>query len=137
MLRLARMSGFLGLCLLLAACSLPRGTGMEREIIGRAGDAEANFAVYPVTRAFLPTLAEWPVTGEPDLNWITTSTGSRSQVIAPGDMVSISIWDSNENSLLTAPEQRVVGLEEMRVSASGTIFMPYMGSVPAQCRMTP
>lgn len=127
MARFARVSGFLGLFLLLAACALPRGAGMEREILSGADNAEADFAVYPVTRAFLPTLAEWPVTGEPDLNWITTSTGSRSQVIAPGDMVSISIWDSNENSLLTAPEQRVVGLEEMRVSASGSIFMPYIG----------
>jgi len=127
MTRFARMSGFVGLFLLLAACSLPRGAGMEREIIGGADNAEAEFAIYPVTRAFLPALAEWPVTGEPELNWITTSAGSRSQIIAPGDMVSISIWDSNDNSLLTAPEQRVVGLEEMRVAANGTIFMPYIG----------
>jgi polysaccharide export outer membrane protein len=122
-----RIGGLFGLCLLLVACGLPRGAGMEREIISGSNNADADFAVYPVTRAFLPTLAEWPVTGEPELNWITASAGSRSQIIAPGDMVSIAIWDSNDNSLLTAPEQRVVGLEEMRVSASGTIFMPYIG----------
>ena len=114
-----RIGGLFGLCLLLVACGLPRGAGMEREIISGSNNADADFAVYPVTRAFLPTLAEWPVTGEPELNWITASAGSRSQIIAPGDMVSIAIWDSNDNSLLTAPEQRVVGLEEMRVSASG------------------
>lgn len=127
MTRFVRVSSFLSVCLLLVACSLPRGAGMEREILGRADNAGADFAVYPVTRAFLPTLAEWPVTGEPDLNWITASAGSRSQIIAPGDTVSITIWDSNDNSLLTSSEQRAVSLEEMRVSANGTIFMPYIG----------
>ncbi len=127
MKQIMRISGILGLCLTLVACSLPRGAGVEREIIGGANRADADFAVYPVSRAFLPALAEWPVTGEPDLNWITASAGSRSQIIAPGDMISIAVWDSNDNSLLTAPEQRVVGLEEMRVAANGTIFMPYIG----------
>lgn len=125
--RVLVLGKMLGLCLALAACSLPRSAGVEREIVSGAGEAEADFALYPVTRAFLPTLAEWPIQGEADLNWITASAGSGSSIIAPGDIVLITVWDSNENSLLTAPGQRVTGLEEMRVSANGTIFMPYIG----------
>lgn len=115
-------------CVLIAACSLPRGAGVEREIIGSSDDAGADFAVYPVSRAFLSTLAEWPVVGEPELNWITASSGARTQIINPGDIVTITVWDSNDNSLLTSPGQRAVGLGEMQVAANGSVFMPYIGN---------
>lgn len=125
---LFRTVGIFGLCLLLTACSLPRGAGIEREITSGANNAGADFAIYPVSRAFLPTLSEWPVVGEPELNWITASAGARTQIINAGDIVAITIWDSNDNSLLTAPGQRVVNLEEMRVAANGSVFMPYIGN---------
>jgi len=125
--RIFRTIGIFGLCLALAACSLPRGAGVEREILSGGDDAGADFAIYPVTRSFLPTLAEWPVLGEPELNWITASAGPRSNIISAGDVVSVTVWDSNENSLLSTPGQRSVNLDEMQVSANGTIFMPYIG----------
>lgn len=128
MKNLIRTVGVFCLCLVLAACSLPRGAGIEQEITAGANDAGADFAIYPVTRAFLPTLAEWPIIGEPELDWITASAGARTQVISAGDVVAITIWDSNDNSLLTAPGQRVVNLEEMRVAANGSVFMPYIGN---------
>lgn len=121
-------AAFLALFVGLSACSLPRGAAVEREILSGADEPEADFALYPVTRAFLPTLAEWPaIHDSTNLNWITASAGSNSTVIAPGDVVQVTIWDSNNNSLLTTPGQRVVDLEEMRVSAGGAIFMPYVG----------
>lgn len=123
-----RTVGVFAVCLLLAACSLPRGAGIEREITSGANNAGADFALYPVTRAFLPTLAEWPLVGEPELNWITASAGARTQIINAGDIVAITIWDSNDNSLLTAPGQRAVNLEQMQVAANGSIFMPYIGN---------
>lgn len=126
--RLARKLAVFGMCLVLAACSLPRGAGVEQEIIGGANNADADFALYQVTRDFLPTLSEWPVVGEPELNWITASAGARTNVITAGDIVSITIWDSNDNSLLAAPGMRAVNLEEMQVAANGSIFMPYIGN---------
>ncbi len=128
MAKIARLISFLGFCFVLAACGLPRSAGVEREIVGGAGDADAQFALYPVTRSFLPTLEEWPVVGEAGLSWITASPGSRQQIISPGDTVTITVWDSNENSLLTSDEQRFVPLDGIRVAANGTIFMPYIGS---------
>ncbi|QBY01990.1 polysaccharide export protein [Rhodophyticola sp. CCM32] len=123
-----------GICLVLAvfmaltACSLPRSAPLEREILREADDVAAGFAIYPVTRDFLPVLAEWPLTGESGLRWITASSGSRGQVISPGDMLNLVIWDSAENSLLTSAEQRVVPFENMRVAPNGTIFVPYVGA---------
>lgn len=52
-----------GLALLAACSELPRGAAVEGEVLKGAGDPEADFAVYPVDRAFLPKVARWPRTG--------------------------------------------------------------------------
>ncbi|UWQ21730.1 polysaccharide biosynthesis/export family protein [Jannaschia sp. W003] len=117
------------LALLLAACSLPRGAGIEREVVGSEREAERGFAVYPVTRALLPSIAEWPVTGEPRRSWISASAGSSERVIRPGDTVEIVIWDSADNSLLLSPGQRQMAMPAMRVSPAGSVFLPYVGNI--------
>jgi len=118
------------LCVPLLACGeLPRGAAVEYEILAGANDENADFAVYPVSRAFLPTLELWPVVGDRQLSWIGTSRGSTSNIITHGDTLSLRIWDSGDNSLLTATEQRSVDMVEMKVSSTGTIFVPYVGDV--------
>ncbi|MCE8005555.1 polysaccharide biosynthesis/export family protein [Aestuariivita sp.] len=117
---------FLGL---VACNNLPRGAAVDNEILREADDADADFAVYPVTRAFLPSLSDWPVVGEQELSWMQYSQGASSKLIRPGDMLSLRIWDSGENSLLTSLEQRSVDMSEIRVSSSGSIFVPYVGKV--------
>ncbi|MGR3762365.1 polysaccharide biosynthesis/export family protein (plasmid) [Roseobacteraceae bacterium NS-SX3] len=120
-----------GLALLPAACSrLPGGAPASEEILKEAGEAEAEFALYKVTRAFLPTVAHWPQASHPQrLGWIQASHGAKTQIIQPGDKLTLRIWDSNDNSLLTSPEQKMVQLQDMTVAANGSIFMPYVGSV--------
>ena len=114
----------------LAACStVPRGAPLQVEIISQAESSDAEFAVYPVTRAFLPTVREWPVIGEPEMSWPRRDPGPSNNVILAGDRLNLRIWDSGDNSLLTAPEQRTVDIPNMRVSTAGTIFVPYVGDV--------
>ena len=118
------------LALSVAACgNLPRGAAIEAEIVRGADDADADFAIYPVTKAFLPSVAHWPVTGDRSYNWIGHSHGSSSQIIQTGDTLDVIIWDSSENSLITSPTERVANLRGMRVSGSGSIFVPYIGKV--------
>lgn len=118
------------LALSVSACgSLPRGAAIEAEIVAGANDEDADFAIYPVTKALLPSLAAWPQTGDKHYPWIGHSHGSISQIIKPGDTLNVFIWDSSDNSLLTGPEQRVANLSGMRVSAGGFIFVPYIGKV--------
>lgn len=124
--KIARIAVLVTVCTLLSAC-FPRGAALQQEILEGAEDPSADFAVYQVTRDFLPILGEWPLAGERDLRWIAASQGSRAQRIAPGDLVTITIWDSNENSLLTTAEQRNVQMADMRVAPNGTIFVPYVG----------
>ena len=119
----------IGAAFLLAACEqLPRGAAVEREIIAAADDESADFAVYEVNRGFLPVVEDWPYTGERRLSWLPTSGGARTQVIAPGDELEITIWDSNENSLLSSEGQRAVQIQALTVAPDGTIFVPYVGN---------
>ncbi len=121
----------LGLTALLAACGrLPSGGPVAEQVTRQGNNETSNFAVYPVTRAFLPTVAQWPSTGKQEnLSWIGHSNGAKTQLIQPGDMLEILIWDSSDNSLLSADEQRVAPLGEIEVASNGTIFVPYVGDV--------
>ncbi len=119
----------------LTACgTLPRGAAVEREILLNADQPSADIAVYPVTRAFLPSIASWPSNGSRNYSWIGQSHGSNAQVIRPGDSLDVLVWDSGENSLLTGPEQRVANLPSLRVSETGTIFVPYVGKIKVSDR---
>ena len=118
------------LALAVAACdSLPRGAAVEKEILQTADDVDTEIAVYPVTRAFLPSVKAWPKTGTRRYPWLNHSHGSIGQVIRPGDTLGVLIWDSGENSLLTGPGQRAADLPQLRVSEAGAIFVPYVGKV--------
>ncbi|SDE59928.1 polysaccharide biosynthesis/export family protein [Ruegeria marina] len=119
--------------LLPAACSrsrLPGGAPVSEEILKQADAENAEFALYRVTRAFLPTVAQWPATGtQESLHWIGSSQGAKTQIIQPGDKLTLRIWDSNANSLLTGLEEKSVQLQDVTVAANGTIFMPYVGNI--------
>ena len=128
--RLVLRGGLIGAASLVAACDLPRGAPMRREVLRGATDPDADFAVYFVTREFLPQVALWPAVNPlPDHGWIGSGPGSPTRVIAPGDTVSVAVWDAEDNSLLTTPGQRVVGLDGLRVAPDGSIFLPYVGDV--------
>jgi polysaccharide export outer membrane protein len=112
-----------------AGCDrLPRTAAVEREIVEAAGAETAGFAVHAVDRAFLPVVADWPATGQRALGWIPTSGGARTQVIAPGDELELTIWDSTENSLLSAMGERSVQIRALTVAPDGSVFVPYVGN---------
>lgn len=119
--------------LLPAACSrsrLPGGAPVSEEILKQADSENADFALYTVNRAFLPTVSQWPPTGKQEnLRWIGSSQGAKTQIIQPGDKLTLRIWDSSDNSLLTSVEQKMVQLQDVTVAANGSIFMPYVGNI--------
>jgi polysaccharide export outer membrane protein len=115
---------------LLTACSLPRGAAIQSEIINEQDAEVPSFQVVKVTRDVTPDLKHWPATGwHGHYHWFGRDHVSDASVIRPGDSMLLSVWESEENSLLTGAGQKVVQLPESRVSASGQIFMPYLGDV--------
>ncbi len=117
--------------IVLASCgSLPSGSPERNEFLRQADAETGDFAVYSVSRSFLPTVATWPQTGDQELlHWIGRSQGARNQIIQPGDTLKLQIWDSSDNSLLTSTDDRVVELSEVEVASNGTIFVPYVGDI--------
>ncbi|MDO6591255.1 polysaccharide export protein [Loktanella sp. D2R18] len=133
MLRIA----VLGLCLLTAGCSLPRGAGFQSEVLAasNAGNREEgeeavyDFEVVAVTRETLPVINAWPNRDVQSFPWIASQEQPASLIIAPGDTVQLTIWDAEENSLLAGTGQRVTPLQDTKVGANGRIFVPYIGDM--------
>lgn len=113
--------------LALTACGIPRGAAIVSEIT--SGAESADFVVYPVTRNFVSQISSWPAPGENVESWIGHSQGSRSRLIRPGDTLSITIWDASDSSLLSTPGSPATPLGDLRVSSSGSVFVPYAGNI--------
>jgi len=131
MTSLIKTLSLLAFGLLLATCGrLPAGAPISEDILKNVDAAAPEFAVYPVTRAFLPTVSTWPSTGKQErLGWIGHSRGPKTQIIQPGDTLALRIWDSSDNSLLTSSAEKVVQLSDITVAANGSVFMPYVGNI--------
>lgn len=113
---------------LLGACALPRGAAVESEILANRDRENPDFAIYDVTRGNLNSIAGWPVTDNvPSFGWLSSAGGPADITIQPFDLVNVVIWDSEENSLMASPGQKLVDVGNLRVTAAGTIFMPYLG----------
>ncbi|SNS10718.1 polysaccharide export outer membrane protein [Antarctobacter heliothermus] len=114
----------------LTACSLPRGAAVQSEVLRQQDADNPTFQVVEVTRANVPGLASWSQSGwHGHYHWPLTSQGSTSSVIRTGDRVDITIWDSQDNSLLTNPGQRFNEIKGVEVDAQGSIFLPYVNKV--------
>ena len=118
----------------LAGCNLPRGAAFESEILQASGgssesDVARDFAVEPVTRAQLARFAAWPQPEVVSLGWIGHQDGPANRMIAPGDVLALTLWNTEENSLLTGPGQRAITMDAVTVSSTGEVFMPYIGTI--------
>ncbi|WP_306154614.1 polysaccharide biosynthesis/export family protein [Roseovarius sp. MMSF_3281] len=83
-----------------------------------------------MTRNVVPALAQWPVTGwDGQYHWFGRDHGPDSNVIQVGDMLSIVVWESENNSLLSPPGSNMVELPPQDVSANGKVFLPYVGDL--------
>ncbi len=134
---LRRLVTALILPMAVAGCELPRGAAESGELLREAAQAEATFEVRQVTRATLPELVAWPMQTPTALDgWIDGSGGAQGQIIQPGDVINLTVWDNEERSLLTANQQKVVQLPGLTVSPDGTVFLPYVSDVYV-AKMTP
>lgn len=120
-------------CLALAGCSVPRGAGFQGEVLAAQDEKAADgskiydFEVVPITRGTHDVVRHWPSIGTKSYAWPRRQVQPDSLLIAPGDLLSVLIWDAEENSLLTSPGQKVAELQEMQVQSDGRIFIPFVG----------
>ena len=111
-----------------AGCTVPRSAALPSEILRETRGEDSDFHVVPVTRAALAEITAWPRTAVAERhNWLGTGLPPNTRAIRAGDVLNISVWDSQRDSLLTGELERVVNLQNVIVSPSGRIFVPYVG----------
>lgn len=138
MIRLPAALGLTIASLVFQGCALPQGAGLATQVMAGAEEPDANFAVEFVTAENLGLLQSWPNVGDPNAanGWISRKGGPSSQIIEAGDVVTLSVFSSEENSLLTSPGQKQLDIPPLTVDADGTVFLPYADKVYV-AKMTP
>lgn len=121
------------LLLSLAACDLPRGAAMQSEILRDSQSEKRSFQVVSLTRNNVAAVAHWPVPPQARNNagnWPSGGLRNPDPVtIASGDQLTITVWDNDENSLLTTAGQKSTQMTTTTVTADGSVFVPYIGKV--------
>lgn len=114
----------------LSACALPRGAAVQSEILKEQRSENPSFQLVEVSRELTPLLLKWPRSGsQGPSHWFGADRGPDSSAIQTGDTVNIVVWDSEENSLLTGPDGTAAEIPPQTVSATGRVFLPYVGDV--------
>lgn len=127
---LVRLLAVLVLVPVLAACSMPRSAAMQSEVLRGTQGEDSEYQVVEVTRAALSEINSWPrPVGAVRYSWVTTGASATTRLIRAGDLISLVIWDSQEASLLSTTEQRFAPMQNISVSTSGRIFVPYVGEI--------
>ncbi|MGR3712916.1 MAG: polysaccharide biosynthesis/export family protein [Shimia sp.] len=124
----AVIAGFLLAMSFLSGCALPRGGPIASEIVGDS--APDDIAIEVVTRASIRDIKNWPATGwHGHYHWFERQVGPSTRVIRAGDLVTLTVWDNQENSLLLGPAERSTPLRPEEVALDGTIFVPYVDNI--------
>ena len=121
------------LCLLFlvsAGCGLPQGAALQSRLIRSAEAPEADVQTIPVTRALAQRYSAVPAgTGLAGRAWPGASAGASTARIRTGDRIDVTIWDSQENSLLTGVSQKFVAMPGLEVDADGAVYVPFVEDV--------
>lgn len=127
--RRAKSVAVLAAVALVASCGLPRVGPNKREIfagsVQRQGDAFIVSVNDRVTRATSVT----PALGFSDS--FTKAGKLGSDIIRPGDTLSLTVWENVEDGLLASAASSATTLAEVQVDGAGFIFVPYAGRIRA------
>lgn len=127
---MGKMLGKSALVIVLSACTPPQDVANIDHVLAGAQEAGATFGVQIVTQNTLALVQAWPDSHPGQTaGWINHETTKADSAIKPGDRLSLAVWDNDESSLLGQPGQKVIQLQNLRVSGTGTIFVPYVGEV--------
>lgn len=115
--------------LALASCGLPRSGPSRAELL--AGDALAagSPVAVAVDDGVIRATASGPGTGFP--RGFLDAEGLAADLIAPGDVLGLRVWENVESGLLSGAGSGATGLDEVQVDDDGFIFVPYAGRIAA------
>ncbi len=112
-----------------AACGLPRSGPSKREIYAGAVQNEGDAFIIEVDDAVTRATAIVPAFGFTDDFLNAGVLGA--DLISPGDMIGISVWENVDQGLLSGAGGSATSLEALHVDSQGFIFVPYAGRIRA------
>ena len=128
-LRRNRRLALLAVLSLLAGCGLPASGPNRSEIFDGSVLQEGDAFVLVVTDRVNAIASVTPAFGFSSSFLNAGVVGS--DVINPGDVLGLTIWENVSDGLLVPPGQNATILEEVQVDGGGFIFVPYAGRVRA------
>ncbi|MEM7507449.1 MAG: polysaccharide biosynthesis/export family protein [Pseudomonadota bacterium] len=131
--RIFRGLAGLGLALIIAGCGLPR-SGPDKDEVQAipAEEAGLDFQVIPVT-ADVARITRIDERSGFEISLVNTSK-EPTQLIAKGDVMSITVWENIDEGLLNPQGIGASQLPNSIVDDAGFVFVPYVGLVKAAGR---
>lgn len=119
----------MGLVVLVAACGLPRTGPSKSEIFAGSVQRKGDAFIVTVNDRVIQYTSVVPIVGFDD-KFLRAGKIS-SDIIRPGDVLGLTIFEIVEDGLLTSTGQNSTVLQEIQVDSTGSIFVPYAGRLKA------
>ena len=127
--RALRLAGLFVLLVAVGSCGLPRGGPSKKEIFSSSVQREGDAFIVTVNERVIQYTSVAPLF-EFDSKFTTAGRVS-SDLIRPGDILGMRIWENTTDTLLGGVASNSTDLQEIQVDATGSIFVPYAGRIKA------
>lgn len=124
-----RLAGIFVLLVAVGSCGLPRAGPNKREIFSSSVQRQGDAFIVTVNDRVIQYTSVAPV-----FEFDPKFTGAGkvgSDIIRPGDVLGLTIWENVSDGLLAGVGQNSSNLQEIQVDATGSIFVPYAGRIKA------
>lgn len=125
----AGRTALFALTILVAGCGLPRSGPTRSEILSASTERRGDAHIVEVTDAVVRAN-----TLPPGFGFGANLAGAGivpSDTIAPGDVLTITVWENVDQGVLAAAGTGATTLSGVQVDGQGYIFMPYAGRIRA------
>ncbi len=127
--RWARPVALLAAVALAASCGLPKVGPNKRQIYSGSVQKQGDAFIVSVNDRVARATAVVPALGFSDN--FTKASVLTSDIIRPGDILGLTIWENVDDGLLASAGANATPLEEVQVDGAGYIFVPYAGRLRA------
>lgn len=125
----ARGIALVSMAAILTGCGLPRSGPTRQEILSASTERRGDAHIIEVTDEVVRATTLPPGFGFD--GGFTQAGVIASDTIAPGDVLSITVWENVEQGVLSAAGGGATVLSDVQVDGQGFIFMPYAGRLRA------
>lgn len=113
----------------LGSCGLPRSGPSKREIFSSSVQRQGDAFIVAVNDRVIKYTSVTPVLAFDSKFLRAGKIGS--DIIRPGDVLSLTIWENTKDTLLGGLAGSSSNLQQIQVDATGSIFVPYAGRIKA------